>query len=99
MSNVERLVELEYLKEINLSNNPITKTVNYRVNLIRKLFYILKIDGLEVTKEEKEIAIMEQTCQPVMQGVEQIHPNSIYMAKMENTKVILFYYWIRLIYV
>lgn len=87
ISNIERLAEIESLKELNLNNNPITKNINYRVNVIRKFYNLSKIDGQEITKDEREIAIMDQTCQPQIQGVEQIHPSNIYMAKLENTKV------------
>jgi Leucine-rich repeat (LRR) protein len=94
ISNIERLAEIENLKEINLSNNPITKNMNYRVNVIRKFYNLNKIDGVEITKDEREIAVMDQTCQPSIQGIEQVHPGNIYMTKMENTKVnylIIFY--------
>lgn len=89
ISNIDRLSEIENLKEINLNNNPITKNINYRVNVIRKFYNLNKIDGVEITKDEREQAVMDQTCQPSMQGVEQIHPSNIYMSKLENTKVII----------
>lgn len=91
ISNIEKLTELENLKEINLSNNPITKNINYRLNIIRKFFNLTKIDSIEITKDEREIAIMDQSCQPTSQGLETITPNNMYMAKMENTKVIFYY--------
>ena len=60
--------------------------VNYRVNMIRKFYYVMKIDGVDVTNEEREIAIMDQTVQPVIPIVEQMQHSNIYMTKMENTK-------------
>jgi len=88
ISNIERLSEIENLKEINLNNNPLTKNINYRVNVIRKFYNLNKIDGLEVTKDEREIAIMDQTSHPQIQGgIEQINSNNIYMTKLENSKV------------
>lgn len=87
ITNIERLAEVENLKELNLNNNPITKNINYRVNIIRRFYYLTKLDELEITKDERELAIMDQTCQPQIQVMEQIHPNNIYKAKLDNTKV------------
>lgn len=86
-TNFERLAELETLKELNLSNNPVTKNINYRLHILRKFFYLNKLDTTEITKDEREIAIMDQTFQPLIQGVETLPPSNIYMTKMENTKV------------
>jgi Leucine-rich repeat (LRR) protein len=87
ISNIEKLAELETIKEINLINNPLTKLVNYRVNMIRKFYYVMKIDGVEVSNEEREIAIMDQTLHPNIPNMDQMNNNNIYLTKMENTKV------------
>jgi len=87
INNIERLSETENLKEINLINNPITKNNNYRLNVIRKFYNLTKIDGIEITKEEREISNMDQTYQPTSQGIEQVNQNNIFLNKMENTKV------------
>jgi hypothetical protein len=87
ISNIEKLADMETLKEINLINNPLTKMVNYRVNIIRRFYYVVKIDGVEVSNEEREMAIMDQTLQPNIPNMDQMHNNNIYLTKIENTKV------------
>jgi Leucine-rich repeat (LRR) protein len=57
--NIDRLSNIEPLKELNLSNNPITKNLYYRNNIIKKFINCNKIDNLEISKEEKELAQME----------------------------------------
>jgi hypothetical protein len=66
-SNIERLAAIESLKEINFNNNQITKTIYYRSNVIKKFLSLVKLDGLEVTKEERELAMMElqNTCENI----------------------------------
>ena len=50
---LERLSELNKLKEIILKGNPLTRYNNYRINLIKLLPNIIKIDGNEITEDEK----------------------------------------------
>jgi Leucine-rich repeat (LRR) protein len=42
---IERLSELEFLKELTLTHNPLTKQYNYRILIIRKLPNLNKLDG------------------------------------------------------
>ena len=58
-NSLERLVILENLKDLSLGNNPITKSINYRNTMIRMFPYLLKLDGKEITNEEKEMIAME----------------------------------------
>jgi hypothetical protein len=58
-SHVEKLNQLECLKELNLINNPITKEYNYRLNMVRRFLMLNKIDGLEINKEEREMILLE----------------------------------------
>lgn len=57
--NFERLAELEYLKDLNLNNNPITKQYQYRNNIVKKFVNLAKSDGLEITKDERDLCMME----------------------------------------
>ena len=57
---IEQFSELNKLKEITLKGNPITKYNNYRINLIRLLPYIRKIDGKEITEEERNNSKKEE---------------------------------------
>jgi len=43
-SGIERLTELENLKELNLTNNPIQKNYNYRQIMCRRFIYLSKLD-------------------------------------------------------
>ena len=49
---IEKLSELNKLKEIILKGNPVTRYNNYRINIIKLLPNIIKIDGYEITEDE-----------------------------------------------
>lgn len=53
-SEVDRLAELVYLMEISLQNNPMTRKLQYRNNIIRKLQNLIVLDGKEVTMEDRQ---------------------------------------------
>ena len=49
---LEKLNELNKLKEIILKGNPLTRYNNYRLNLIKLMPKLIKIDGNEITEDE-----------------------------------------------
>lgn len=59
-SNIEKLCDLENLKEINLINNPISGLYYYRTQMIKKFIFLSRLDGTEITKEEREMIMLEQ---------------------------------------
>jgi Leucine-rich repeat (LRR) protein len=58
-NSLEKLANLEYLKDLDLGNNPVTKSINYRNTIIRMFSNLLKLDKREITKEEREMIAME----------------------------------------
>ena len=58
-NSLEKLSNLEYLKDLDLGNNPVTKSINYRNTIIRMFANLLKLDKREITKEEREMIAME----------------------------------------
>ena len=53
-SNFVNLNSLENLRDLNLSNNPITKIPWYRTNVIKNFLSIIKLDNNNITREERE---------------------------------------------
>jgi Leucine-rich repeat (LRR) protein len=58
-NSLEKLANLEYLKDLDLGNNPVTKSINHRNTIIRMFSNLLKLDKREITKEEREMIAME----------------------------------------
>ena len=58
-NSLEKLSNLEFLKDLDLGNNPVTKSINYRNTIIRMFSNLLKLDKREITKEEREMIAME----------------------------------------
>ena len=58
-NSLEKLSTLENLKDLALGNNPVTKSLNYRNTIIRMFPNLLKLDGKEITSEEREMIAME----------------------------------------
>ena len=58
-NSLEKLSNLENLKDLSLGNNPVTKSINYRNTIIRMFPNLLKLDGREITNEEREMIAME----------------------------------------
>ena len=58
-NSLEKLSTLENLKDLAIGNNPITKSLNYRNTIIRMFPNLLKLDGKEITSEEREMIAME----------------------------------------
>ena len=58
-NSLEKLSTLENLKDLAIGNNPITKSLNYRNTIIRMFPNLLKLDGKEITNEEREMIAME----------------------------------------
>jgi hypothetical protein len=58
-NSLEKLASLEYLKDLSIANNPVTKSINYRNSIIRMFPNLLKLDGRSITSEEKEMIAME----------------------------------------
>ena len=58
-NSLEKLTSLEYLKDLSIANNPLTKSINYRTSIIRIFPNLLKLDGKPITSEEKEMIAME----------------------------------------
>jgi hypothetical protein len=79
-SHVEKLNDIENLRELNISNNPITKAMSYRSNIIKRFFKLIKIDGIEVTKEERELIMLE------MNGTVEEQPIQVISMTQSNIK-------------
>ena len=45
-AQIERLGDHDNLKELNLSNNLITKNYNYRIHIIRRFMYLTRLDTI-----------------------------------------------------
>jgi Leucine-rich repeat (LRR) protein len=73
--NIEKFLSCENLKVVNLNSNPIAKVHSYRNNMIKKFPNLVKIDGLEVSKEEREAILMEMYMNST--GEVMINPNNI----------------------
>ena len=56
-NSIEKLANLVNLKDLSLNNNPINKMINYRNSIIRMFTKIIKLDGQELSEEEKELRI------------------------------------------
>mmetsp|Transcript_23574 Transcript_23574/g.20475 ORF Transcript_23574/g.20475 Transcript_23574/m.20475 type:complete len:386 (-) Transcript_23574:132-1289(-) len=52
--DIDRLVDLPYLKELELSSNPVVRKPGYRSAVLRKLPLLLYLDGKEISQEERE---------------------------------------------
>lgn len=52
---VDRFSELNFLMELSLFNNPMTRKPQYRQNITRKLTNLLVLDGKEVLPEERMV--------------------------------------------
>lgn len=50
---VDRFSELNFLMELSLFNNPMTRKPQYRQNITKKLTNLLVLDGKEVLPEER----------------------------------------------
>ena len=59
ISSLERLNLLEHLKDFSILNNPVTKNMNYRNNMIKLFPNLIKLDGGEITNEEREMIMMD----------------------------------------
>jgi len=55
MANIEKLADLEFLKEVCFINNPFIKMYCYRLQIIKRMPGLIKIDNIEVSNEEREI--------------------------------------------
>jgi len=66
MSQIEKLGDLENLKDLNLTNNPITKSHNYRLTIIRRYQFLQKLDTFEIIKEERESANIENSINAII---------------------------------
>ena len=58
-AGIEKLNSLENLKDFSIFNNPVTKNLNYRNYMIKMFPNLSKLDGKEITNEEKEYILME----------------------------------------
>ena len=58
-NSLEKLASLSNLKDLALGNNPVSKSINYRNTIIRMFPGLLKLDGKEITNEEREMIAME----------------------------------------
>jgi hypothetical protein len=58
-TQVDKLNEIECLREINLNGNPISKEYSYRQNMVKRFLKLGKIDSQEITNEEREIIFLE----------------------------------------
>ena len=58
-NSLEKLASLTYLKDLALGNNPVSKSINYRNTIIRMFPNLLKLDGKEITNDEREMIAME----------------------------------------
>ena len=58
-NSLEKLVSLTNLKDLALGNNPVSKSINYRNTIIRMFPNLLKLDGKEITNDEREMIAME----------------------------------------
>ncbi len=59
ISSLERLNTLEHLKDFSILNCPVTKNLNYRNNMIKLFPGLNKLDGIEITNEEREMIMMD----------------------------------------
>ena len=58
-NSLEKLSSLVNLRDLALGNNPVSKAINYRNTIIRMFPNLLKLDGKEITNEEREIIAIE----------------------------------------
>ena len=58
-NSLEKLASLSNLRDLALGNNPVSKSINYRNTIIRMFPNLLKLDGKEITNEEREMIAME----------------------------------------
>jgi len=54
INKIEKLVDLEFLKEVSFLGNPFIKMFSYRIQIIKRIPSLIKLDGYEVSNEEKE---------------------------------------------
>ena len=50
---VDRFADLIYLMELSLTNNPMTRKPQYRVNILKKLPNLIVLDGKEILVDER----------------------------------------------
>ena len=86
-ASFERLNLLENLKDFSILNSPVTKNFNYRNNVIKLFPGLIKLDGIEITNEEREMIMMDMQMGDDFQ-VEDIYnnfyPNDVNYNKMIN---------------
>jgi hypothetical protein len=71
-NHIDKLNQLECLKELNLTGCPITKEYGYRFNIVKRFMNLNKIDNLEITKDEREMILLE------LQGLNDENENNVY---------------------
>ena len=54
INKIEKLVDLEFLKEVSFLGNPFIKMFCYRIQIIKRIPSLIKLDGFEVSNDEKE---------------------------------------------
>ena len=87
ISSLERLNCLENLKDFSILNNPVTKNLNYRNNMIKIFSNLIKLDGKEITNEEREMILMDLQMGDDYQEEElfnSMYPNDFFSQKMNN---------------
>ena len=57
---VDRFQDLNFLMELSLMNNPMTRKPQYRQNIVKKLINLLVLDSKEVLPEER-VGIVDPT--------------------------------------
>jgi len=50
---IDRFSEMNYLMEISLMNNPMTRKPQYRMNILKKLPNMIVLDGKEILADER----------------------------------------------
>lgn len=60
IQDIEKLALLEYLSDLNIYNNPICKNPGFRQNVIKKFVNLVKLDNVEISKEERDDAYLDQ---------------------------------------
>lgn len=58
-SSIEKIALLENLRDFSIQNNPLTKLANYRTRMITKFEQLIKLDGIEISTEERDMIAMD----------------------------------------
>jgi len=83
ISSLERLSTLENLKDFSILNCPVTKNLNYRNNMIKLFPGLIKLDGGEITNEEREMIMMDiQMGEDYQDDINNFYPNDFFHNKM-----------------